>query len=164
VRDLLDAPCGWGRLVPAFGSRVERVTLVDLDPERLDLVERLGLSRGASRVRADLLALPLRSGAFDFVLSAHLNYHLPTRAARIAHFEECLRVARRAVLLSVHSPLSPRRALRGLGSPLRSRPPMRTLSTGLARATARERGFALEEVFTLSRFSGHRYLFFRARA
>ena len=160
-RSVLDCPCGWGRLAFVLTGEGRATVFADRSAERLGLFRALGFGRLGPVLRADALSLPFPDRCFDLVLSAHLNYHFDRREDRLRHLRECLRVARRSALVSYHGALSPRRALRGLGSALRGRSPLRTMRSRDLRSEAAGAGFEVVAVHRLSRFSGHAYALLR---
>jgi ubiquinone/menaquinone biosynthesis C-methylase UbiE len=81
---VLDAGCGNGTYLRALRER--RVTAVgcDLSP---------GMLRGAAHpalVTADVTALPVRDGAFDVVLAAHLLDLVPDRSTAVRELRRAL--------------------------------------------------------------------------
>lgn len=102
---VLDAACGTGRALPALRAAVGpagRVVAVDLTPEMLAEARRLGRDRVAALVEADVLALPLATGALDAVLAAGLLSHLPDPVAGLA---ELARVCRPGGRLALFHPV-----------------------------------------------------------
>jgi SAM-dependent methyltransferase len=81
---VLDAGCGNGAYLRELAARPVRVVGCDLS---------LGMLRAAARpalVNADVTALPLRGGAVDVVLAAHMLYHVPDKQAAVREFRRVL--------------------------------------------------------------------------
>jgi SAM-dependent methyltransferase len=98
---VLDAACGTGRALPALRAavgRAGRVIAVDLTPQMLTEARRLGRDRVAALVEADVLALPLATGALHAVLAAGLLSHLPDPAAGLAELGRVCRPGGRLAL------------------------------------------------------------------
>jgi len=143
--DVLDCPCGAGRLLPVLARGARRLTAADFsatmveqarhavrDDPRLSAV-RFGLG-SAGR-------LPFADGSFDVAVCHRLVHHLPA-AERAAVLSELARVARHAVVLSFADAATPRaraRARRGRGSSAVA------LTAAELRAEAGRCGLVLEE-------------------
>jgi SAM-dependent methyltransferase len=93
---VLDAGCGEGELLRrgVFGS----AGTVSLDRSREALAEIRTHTKAARPVCGSVLQLPFASASFDVVVCLEVLEHLADPAAAV---EELLRVARRAVVLSV---------------------------------------------------------------
>jgi SAM-dependent methyltransferase len=125
---VLDAGCGWGRftwsLIDRAGMPAEQVVCADLSQGMLLTAGEEAVARGArvKLCRASIEALPFPDRAFDFVVAAHVLYHLPDVAAgagelaRVLRPDGCLlattnsRQAARVLVLELHY-----RALEELG-------------------------------------------------
>jgi SAM-dependent methyltransferase len=85
----LDAGCGTGMLLATWGDRVHGVGL-DFSATALAGARRRGLGR---LMQASVEAIPLRSGAMDFIVSADVLYHRGVRddLAALREFQRCLR-------------------------------------------------------------------------
>jgi SAM-dependent methyltransferase len=81
---VLDAGCGNGAYLRALRGRPVRVAGCDLSPGMLSAAGHPVL------VNADVAALPFRDGAFDVVLTAHMLYHVPDRAAAVRELRRVL--------------------------------------------------------------------------
>ncbi|KAJ2716853.1 tRNA methyltransferase, has a role in tRNA modification [Coemansia spiralis] len=84
----VDIGCGNGKYLGA--SR--RVHMVGVDYSR-ELAEICG-ERGFDSMVGDGLALPLRSGAFDFAISIAVVHHFASEERRVRAVQEALRVVR----------------------------------------------------------------------
>jgi SAM-dependent methyltransferase len=102
--EVLDVPCGAGRMVATLVDRGDRVVGADLSPEMLGLAARLhagAVADGrASFVRANATSLPFPGGRFDAVVCWRLLHHVTDRAARVAILAEAARVSRGPVVIS----------------------------------------------------------------
>jgi SAM-dependent methyltransferase len=102
--EVLDVPCGAGRLVPTLLRRATRVVAVDLSPAMVRVAtEELATEVAAGRVAVSVAsadALPFPDGAFAAAVCWRLLHHLHDRAARARVLGELARVARTAVVAS----------------------------------------------------------------
>jgi SAM-dependent methyltransferase len=81
---VLDAGCGNGEYLRALAAQPVRAAGCDLS---------LGMLRSAAHPAlfcADVTALPVRDGAFDVVLAAHMLYHVPDRPAAVRELRRVL--------------------------------------------------------------------------
>jgi SAM-dependent methyltransferase len=81
---VLDAGCGNGAYLRALAARKVRAAGCDLSA---------GMLRAAGHpavVNADVAALPVRDGAFDVVLAAHMLYHVPDKEAAVGELRRVL--------------------------------------------------------------------------
>jgi len=102
---VLDAACGTGRALPVLRAATGpagTVVGVDLTAEMVGEAARRGRGELAGLVRGDVLALPLRTGAFDAVLAAGLVSHLEAPEAGL---RELGRVAAPGARLALFSPI-----------------------------------------------------------
>ncbi|MFK4145931.1 class I SAM-dependent methyltransferase [Streptomyces sp. NPDC004065] len=102
---VLDAGCGTGRALPPLRAAVGRSGVVvgaDLTPAMLREAVRAGRDRDGLLLRADVSALPLRSGSLDAVFAAGLIAHLPRPADDL---RELRRVVRRGGTLALFHPI-----------------------------------------------------------
>jgi ubiquinone/menaquinone biosynthesis C-methylase UbiE len=102
--EVLDCPCGAGRLVPEILRRARHVTAVDasaamVDEARAALLEATELGRVTFAV-ASVDALPFPTDAFDTVVCHRLLHHVLDPEERGRILGELARVARRRVVLS----------------------------------------------------------------
>jgi len=105
---ILDAGCGPGRHTEALLARGRRVVALDFSLGMLQQVrDRFRASRGArvDLVRADVRALPFRTGAFSGVVSVEVVEHLPDDAASVAALKEVRRCVRNRGRALVEVPL-----------------------------------------------------------
>ena len=81
---VLDAGCGNGQYLRALAGQPVRAAGCDLS---------IGMLRSTGHPAlfcADVAALPVRSGAFDVVLAAHMLYHVPDRRAAVRELRRVL--------------------------------------------------------------------------
>jgi len=92
---LLEAGCGTGRMTPKFAARSRHLVCIDFSWESLRAcrikLRRKGITN-VDLVQADICRLPLRSGAFDRVVSGQVLEHIPTEEAREAAVADLARV------------------------------------------------------------------------
>jgi SAM-dependent methyltransferase len=81
---VLDAGCGNGIYLRALAARKMRAAGCDLSAGMLRATGHPAV------VNADVTALPLRDGAFDLVLAAHMLYHVPDREAAVRELRRVL--------------------------------------------------------------------------
>lgn len=102
--EILDCPCGAGRLVPVLLERAGRVVGADLSPamvaEARSALAPL-VAAGAVDLRvASADALPFPDRAFDTAVCHRLLHHVSERRDRVRILAELGRVARRGVVVS----------------------------------------------------------------
>ncbi|MFB7495751.1 class I SAM-dependent methyltransferase [Streptomyces sp. NPDC056161] len=132
---VLDAGCGTGRALPPLRAAVGTsgvVVGVDLTPAMLHEVVRAGRERDGRLLLADVVALPLRTAAFDAVFAAGLIAHLPHPGADL---RELARVVRPGGTLALFHPigraaLAARQGRRITPDDLRAEANLRPLLTG----------------------------------
>ena len=94
-RELLDAPCGTGRISKLFPDR--NVTAVDISA---DMLQHAVVYEHVSGQVADVEKLPFDDASFDLVLSIRFLHHLPEDETVARCFAELARVSRRYLLVS----------------------------------------------------------------
>lgn len=102
---VLDAGCGTGRALPPLRAAVGASGVVlgaDLTAAMLEAAVRAGRDRNARLLRADVAALPLRSGSLDAVFAAGLIAHLPHPEQNL---RELVRVVRPGGMLALFHPI-----------------------------------------------------------
>jgi ubiquinone/menaquinone biosynthesis C-methylase UbiE/uncharacterized protein YbaR (Trm112 family) len=94
---LLEAGCGTGRMTRQFAGRCRRLISVDFSWESLRVcaakLRRAGV-RNVDLVQADICHLPLKTDAFDRVVSCQVLEHIPTPESRSAAVGDLARVLR----------------------------------------------------------------------
>ena len=94
---LLEAGCGTGRMTPSFAAKCDRLVAVDFSLRSLQRnranLRRRGV-RNVDLIQADICRLPLRSEAFDRVVSCQVLEHIPTTECRESAVRELARVLR----------------------------------------------------------------------
>jgi SAM-dependent methyltransferase len=147
-RDVLDAPCGTGRMAAVFLDRGARVRCADLSPS---------MRAAASRALADqpdfggVFPLDLRAPLpdpppepADLVLCFRFFHHLPDGQARRAVLRTLAALSRRHVLLSFFHPVSAHAAARAARRALTGRRGDRhAVTLGRLADEAAEAGLAL---------------------
>ena len=93
--EVLDAPCGTGRISKLFPDR--RVTAVDISADMLKYAAEYEHVTGQV---ADVEKLPFADASFDLVLSIRFLHHLPEDETVGRCFAELARVSRRYLLVS----------------------------------------------------------------
>lgn len=101
---VLDIPCGAGRLLPELVQRFQHQVL-QADHAMAMLRESASLGRRVAAVRADALAMPFAERAVDGVVVFRFLHHLPHDAQQQLVAEAC-RTARRFVVISFFHPCS----------------------------------------------------------
>jgi ubiquinone/menaquinone biosynthesis C-methylase UbiE len=98
--DVLEIGPGFGATTRVLAPRLERLTVVELDPgycERLRSELAFGNgSAGVSVVQGDATQLPFEDGRFSAVLCFTMLHHIPTVAQQDQAFAEVARVLRPA--------------------------------------------------------------------
>jgi ubiquinone/menaquinone biosynthesis C-methylase UbiE len=102
--DILDVPCGAGRLTDVLLERAERAVCADVSPAMLTHARRaLRAPIADGRVelaRATVGALPFSDDTFDSALCWRLLHHMAERSVRVRALAELGRVSRRGVVAS----------------------------------------------------------------
>lgn len=104
-REVLDSPCGYGRLAPLIQElQPKQVLFLDRNPLRLEaLAVSPLLAQGSARLRGDLLAgLPLREGAVELSFCFRFLQHLRSAQLRRTALSELRRVTRGALISSYY--------------------------------------------------------------
>jgi SAM-dependent methyltransferase len=158
-KELLDLPCGGGRLSAPMAHHTDLLIEADIGLGQL----RYGRAHG--RVSTDQLwmaasgfDIPLRDASVDGTVCVRLAHHLPMEAERVRLVRELLRVSKRFVIMSFFDYYSPKNTLRRLSRPFNRKPPKSTMTVRELRRLARDCGARLVEAPALSLIgSGHRY-------
>ncbi|MBA2543844.1 MAG: class I SAM-dependent methyltransferase [Deltaproteobacteria bacterium] len=97
---VLDVPLGTGRYLPFYAHRGHRVVGLDISTDMLREARHANVQVPLSPIRGDVTAIPLRSGAVDYVVSTRLMNWLP-EVALFGAVEEMARVASKGVILGI---------------------------------------------------------------
>ncbi|HVG93888.1 MAG TPA: class I SAM-dependent methyltransferase [Planctomycetota bacterium] len=102
--EVLDVPCGAGRMVPVLLERASRVTALDLSPAMTaEATRALAAPIAAGRVvvgEGSVERIEAADRAFDTAVCWRLLHHLTDPADRARALEELGRVVRRAVIVT----------------------------------------------------------------
>ncbi len=106
--DVLDLPCGSGRLEPLLEQQGYRVTAADYSEHMVETARQAYLeSRGKTErsetihfVQSDAMRMGFETDAFDAVICNRLLHHYPTFGLRQRVLRECARVSRSVVIVS----------------------------------------------------------------
>lgn len=74
---VLDAGCGYGRHMSILSKHAKEIVGVDLGEGVNSAQELLGKRKNVHLIQGDLLNLPFRKGAFDFIYSWGVIHHTP---------------------------------------------------------------------------------------
>jgi ubiquinone/menaquinone biosynthesis C-methylase UbiE len=106
--NVLDAPCGTGRMLKTITSMGLRYTGLDISQAMIEEARKTGA--GDPLVvgfrQGDLERLPFADNEFDCVVLWRLMHHMGSSAAREAILREARRVSRDRVLMSFHHAIS----------------------------------------------------------
>ena len=163
--DILDLPCGAGRLFDLLRSHAGAV--IEGDWSRSMLALNRGDHAAAARgyLRCSALEIPVTDGAVEMVVSVRLSHHFETQKDRERHLQELFRVARRHVVLTYFSHWSLKNVLRRVRAPLNRKAPKNTMRTADVLRVAHACGFTRLDAVPLSRLgSGHVFTLFQRRA
>ncbi len=107
---LLDVGCGHGAYHAALCASGVRIVGVDASLGMVREARRHALDGGlvVSVAQGSAEAIPLRDGAFDRVLAAHMLYHVPDQARALRELRRVLRPGGRVVLVTNIAQPSPR--------------------------------------------------------
>lgn len=101
--EVLDVPCGYGRLAPLLTSLGYRLQWADISPAMVDYVLARPEAGPDNRGHVtDIANLPLDDGAVDLVTTIRLLQHFPQPERRIAALKEVARVTRRWAVVSFY--------------------------------------------------------------
>ena len=92
---ILEAGCGTGRMTRTFATQCDQLISADFSWESLRTCAQKLRSAGITNVeliQADICCLPLRSDAFDRVVSCQVLEHIPTPQCRSDAVKELTRV------------------------------------------------------------------------
>ena len=96
IEELLDCPCGAGRMLPTASHHARRVVGADLWPTMLHEAQR----QGFGLLAADVSRLPFRDAQFDVALCHRLLHHIADSGERATILGELARVTRRGIVCS----------------------------------------------------------------
>ena len=145
--NVLDLPCGAGRLHRLLGEHAPRIIEADYSLAMLDLNRELhaddGPRDGRSRyLRCSALEIPLPTASMDLVVSVRLSHHIHTAAGRRRHLEELFRVARHGVICTWFSATSLKNLLRRARALLVPKRPKNAMHNADVAAIAEACGFS----------------------
>ncbi len=144
LEDLVDVPCGAGRLYSLFKEKAARVAEADWSFHMLRLSREDNGNDAWGYIRCNSLNLPFKDGAFEGLVTVRLNHHFEKKEERLLHLEEAFRVARRVVIATWFSHHSFRAWSRRVRARMGGRKREKyTLRTSEVRALAEEKGFRL---------------------
>jgi ubiquinone/menaquinone biosynthesis C-methylase UbiE len=147
--EVIDVPCGAGRVSRLLTDHGHRVTSADLSSDMLCEASS-ALGKEARLLRADLLRLPFSGGSFDHAFCIRLFHHLPSPATRVAMLRELGRVTRGSVVLTFFHPISTHNFARWLRGKLTGRKSFRfSFTCGTLRLEASMAGLALERAIAV---------------
>jgi SAM-dependent methyltransferase len=108
IKQVLDLPCGTGRMLPLIRAKQLQAVESDLSFEMMQAA-RAKLEGDASTrfVRSDAVSLPFRDGQFDAVMSIRFLFHLPPRVRKQA-LVEMARVSRKWLIIDYRHKYAPR--------------------------------------------------------
>lgn len=103
--NLLDCPCGYGRLTDILSRRCSLLFSGDLNSCTLIAHNDYFRDRIVRNFDApcDITLLPFKDDSFEGMVTFRLFHHLVDRETRIAAFNEAARVSRRFLLISYYS-------------------------------------------------------------
>lgn len=103
--NLLDCPCGYGRLTDILSRRSNFLVSSDLNSGTLIAHQDYFKDRIVRNFDApcDITRLPFKDKSFDGMVTFRLFHHLVNRETRMAAFSEAARVARKFFLISYYS-------------------------------------------------------------
>jgi ubiquinone/menaquinone biosynthesis C-methylase UbiE len=158
VEQLLDVPCGFGRLLDLFGAHAGEVVEADFSPSMLALNRELHGDDAAQYLECSALEIPRPDGCFDAAVSIRLSHHLDAHDDRLRHVRELCRVSRRFVVLTFFSGTSLKNRLRRLRGRWNHKRPKNTLLPQEVREEFARQGFRVAAMKPLARIgSGHVY-------
>lgn len=100
-KDLLDVPCGNGRISATLAASTDRLIEADIGLGQVQLGRQLkDWQRPTTWLNTSIFQLPFRDDALEGVVCNRLSHHLSSREAQERVLAELLRVSRRFVVLS----------------------------------------------------------------
>jgi SAM-dependent methyltransferase len=148
--NVLDVPCGAGRLTPLLSPVSARLVSCDYSPAMLRVFRRT--HRGPCFV-GSAFDLPFADRSFDVVFSARLSHHIGSDARRAAYLCEIMRISTGWVIVTIFDRNSLKNRLREVSRRLRAKRSKHTFARGDVERIARERGFTVAAAFPLSRLA-----------
>ena len=159
VEQLIDVPCGFGRLLDLLRSSAGEVLQADFSPSMLALNRKLHGDEVAKYLECSALEIPRPDGSFDMSVSVRLSHHLDQLEDRQRHIRELCRVSRRHVIMTFFSGKSLKNRLRVLRSRWNGKRRKNTLMPADVRRVFAGCGFRVDAMQSLARIgSGHVYV------
>lgn len=150
--EVIDVPCGAGRVSRMLLDHGHRVTGADLSRDML-LEASSALGSEARLLRADLTRLPFPGESFDHAFCIRLFHHIPSPAIRVAMLRELARVTRGIVVLTFFHPISTHNFARWLRGRLTGKKSLRVSFTPRTlHREAAEAGLTLERTLAVSAY------------
>lgn len=106
VQNILDAPCGYGRVSKLLENKGFKVTAMDLGDGIISCARQFLDSTSCKITKADLRHAPFVDNSFDAVLCFRFFHHLSTDQSRRIIVDELCRISKKYVLISYLSPYS----------------------------------------------------------
>jgi SAM-dependent methyltransferase len=106
---LMDAGCGWGRLLPTFEEFFDRILAVEPDPKRLDgarrTAERSNFADKVTFVSSQIQDLDWGAESIDVIICSHIIQHVKTDlvGSILGNMNRLLRPGGRLYLTTSHS-------------------------------------------------------------
>jgi ubiquinone/menaquinone biosynthesis C-methylase UbiE len=148
--NVLDVPCGAGRLTPLLSPVSARLVSCDYSPAMLSVFRR---KFGGPCTVGSAFDLPFADRSFDVVFSARLSHHIESDARRADYLREIMRISAGWVIVTIFDRNSLKNRLRELSRRWRAKRSKHTTARGDLEGIARESGFIVAAGFPLSRLA-----------
>ena len=159
--NVLDVPCGAGRLTPLLSPVSARLVSCDYSPAMLSVFRR---KFGVPCTVGSAFDLPFADRSFDVVFSARLSHHIESDARRADYLREIMRISAGWVIVTIFDRNSLKNRLRELSRRWRAKRSKHTTARGDLDRIARERGFIVAAGFPLSRLASGQVFYVLRRA
>jgi SAM-dependent methyltransferase/uncharacterized protein YbaR (Trm112 family) len=158
-KQVLDLPCGGGRLSPRIGASTDLLIEADIAVGQVLYGKRHStLNTPQIWMTASAFHIPFRDNSVDGTVCCRLCHHLPSAIERERLVEELLRVSRRFVIMTFFDYYSLKNWLRRARRPFNKKPPKMTMTVQRVRELAEANGARLVQYPMLApTSSGHRY-------
>ncbi len=162
--DVMDMPCGAGRLTDELLTQAQTVYACDYSEEQLKICRSRHPRDRVSTQRVNCFQLPFEDRRFDLCFSVRLSHHIGDRTDRERYLRELMRVSDGHVVATFFDTASLKNRFRELRRRFLflSKRSKYTMAVTDLRKIAEEEGFELRGAIPISRvFSGHIYCVFK---
>lgn len=170
LKNALDLPCGYGRLMPVLRKHIPRVFEADWSFHLLRIARNNqrtnpSLKEADAYIRTTALCMPFADQSFDLVLSIRLCHHIREYFERLTYLHELLRISRQWVVFTYFDYYSIKNIWHEIRRIFNRKRSKWTIKEYEINQMAQDMGFEIFRSIPLSRlFSGHRYVVLRKKS